>query len=362
MLIASFFSPMFYRSFVYCLVYIFNFCVYFLVPISMIYFGDEFKILKLYYISFLCIGSYAFLQFFASLFGVILPFVLQQLVVARGQALAHEPSFFALYAIPFVVFFTAFTLFSSCYRKVRSSSWLVLIFSNLCLLVSTSTTAVFSYIVTFAVLFVFSSFTWVKKWIRGVKKRLLIIFFGFASLFSFGAFIFKDLFHETFFKFFYYGFLTHVSFADRYQGMLNSMTVFLENPLFGVGLGGVAPYLYQKQLYEGMAGMLVDVDRYSIEKLEPTNILTEILASLGIYGLIGFAVLVLVIWSHFKRTLQNPKLAQEERATLLAFLISIVVLLICLQINMGLFRVYTWVHIGIGMGYVLKVKGRLKEV
>jgi hypothetical protein len=361
MLISSFFSPVFYRSFIYCLVYIFNFCVYFLVPISLVYFGSESKILNLYYVSFLCIGSYAFLQFFASLFGVILPFVLQQLIVARGQAFAHEPSFFALYAIPFVVFYTALILFRSCYGKVRSADWLVLLFSNLFLLVTTSTTAVFSYIVTFAVLFLFSSFTWVKKWIRGVKRRLFIVFFGFVSLFYFAAFVFKDLFHKTFLKFFYYGFLTHVSFADRFQGMLNSMTVFLEYPLFGVGLGGVAPYLYQKKLYEGMAGLLVDVDRYSIEKLEPTNILTEILASFGIYGFLGFVVLILVIWNHFKRILQNPKLTQEERTTLLAFLISIVVVLICLQINMGLFRVYTWVHIGMAMGYVLKVKERLKK-
>ena len=39
-------------------------------------------------------------------------------------------------------------------------------------------------------------------------------------------------------------------------------------------------------------------------------------------------------------------------------LISVIVSLVCLQINQALFRSYIWVHLGISLGYVLKFKAK----
>ena len=102
---------------------------------------------KYYILSFFFIGAYAFMQFFFSLFGVDLPFTTQKLIFARGSAFALEPSFYALYAIPFVAYLNAKAFFSPTMKK-----WPVFI-ANLFLLISTTTTAFVSYFVLFFVLF-----------------------------------------------------------------------------------------------------------------------------------------------------------------------------------------------------------------
>ena len=67
-----------------------------------------------------------------------------------------------------------------------------------------------------------------------------------------------------------------------------------------------------------------------------------------------------VLWRYFRKILDCPKLLQEERITILALLISIIVMVICLQINQGLFRCYVWTHIGISVGYVMKIKSKIE--
>ena len=160
-IISSFFSDLFLRSFTYIIIYIFSFFAYFIVPVNIMYFQDEAKVIKLYLISFFCIGSYAALQFFSSIFGVILPFSVQTVVFVRGSAFAHEPSFYALYAIPFVAFLNAKWLLKV--GDGKRMPVLSLVFANLFLLVSTATTAFFSYVVFFFVLFFFNRSEYKKK-------------------------------------------------------------------------------------------------------------------------------------------------------------------------------------------------------
>ena len=149
MLISSFKSLAFSRSLVYSVIYVFSFCAYFLVPFNLMYFGNEIRLLQYYVWSFFFIGAYAFLQFFFSVFGVELPFTTQKLIFARGSAFALEPSFYALYAIPFVAYLNAKFLLSPSMKR-----WPVLV-ANLFLLISTTTTAFVSYFVFFLVLFFF---------------------------------------------------------------------------------------------------------------------------------------------------------------------------------------------------------------
>ena len=123
MMVSSFKSIVVLRSLTYSLIYIFSFCIYFLVPFNFMWFGEESKILKYYVSSFFIIGSYAFMQFFFSLFGVILPFTTQEIIFARGSAFALEPSFYALYSIPFIAFLNSRNLFLN--SHIRNSSFLL---------------------------------------------------------------------------------------------------------------------------------------------------------------------------------------------------------------------------------------------
>jgi hypothetical protein len=352
--ISSLFSLNILRSMTYCSVYVFTYAVYFLVPFSLLYFGDEKKILNLYLISYLCIGTYAAMQFFASIGGVILPFVVQHVVYARGSAFAHEPSFYALYAIPFVAYLNTKRILLSESEPVRLVEGIVLFLANLFLLVSTTTTAFLFYIVLFFILFTFSYLKFVRTYFCKIRKTLARYVLYFSMIFAGSSLLFFELFKKTFLKYFYFGFFTHESFFDRFKGILLSLSVFCEYPLFGVGLGGVAPYLYKRTLYGDREGALFDYTRLSIQALEPTNVFSEMLGSLGLYGFCAFAILLYLVWKCFRRFLAGHNISRHERINVLSLLISLVVMMICLQINMGFFRSYVWVHLGVSMGYVLK--------
>ena len=293
---------------------------------------------------------------------------MQKVVFVRGSALAHEPSFYALYAIPYVVFINSRTLISralndklsqkgECFIRFcdNKKQFALTFFVNLFLLVSTATTAFFSYIVFFFVLMFFRRYPFVEDCFFGLRKKLLKVSAIFVTLFVLVGVMIPELFKRTFLKFFYYG-LSHESFNDRFTGIINAVKVFCDYPLFGVGLGGVGPLVYSQEMNLRHQAMLTELDRYEIHTLEPTNVFTEVLGCLGIYGFLGFALFIILLWRQFRIILNDNRILIEEKVNVLAFLISIIVMIICLQINQGLFRGYIWVHIGIGIGYIYKIK------
>jgi O-antigen ligase len=373
MMISSFFSICFYRSLVYCVIFLFTVFVYFFVPINLMQLFDESKLIKLYVLCYLIIGSYAALQFFGSMVGVVLPFSVQKVVFVRGSAFAHEPSFYTLYAIPFVTFLNAKWLLTKVYTKNDSKNChglpaipkqkfevLFLFFANLFLIVSTSTTAILSYIVFLLVTMFLKMNSINRSLFSGLRAELFklssVLFLGSAV----GVCLFFELAKRTFFKFLFSG-LNQASFIDRLTGIVSAVEVFLQNPLFGLGLGGVGPHLYNEEYHPEFSQRFLEIDRLEVAKFEPTNVLTEVLSSLGIVGLAAFLFLFLKIYRSFQSLLNHPRISPTERVNLLSILISIGVMLICLQVNQGLFRAYSWVHLGIGVGYVIKINNRLKK-
>ncbi len=381
MIISSLKSIVTFRSLAYSLIYFFSFCVYFLIPFNFMWFGDEKKLLKSYVSSFFIIGSYAFLQFFFSIFGITLPFTTQKIIFARGSAFALEPSFYALYSIPFIVFLNAKHLFVSSMKAEERSygkrhslpptlnkmkNRCLLFIANLFLLISTTTTAAISYFVFFLVVFFFPRYPFLKSCFFKSRKKLLKITALFFASFLLSSIAFFELFKRTFLKFFYAG-ITHESFFIRFSGIFSALQAFMENPCFGVGIGGISSYLYAQY---GVNVPSIDFfDQRTLEKkaiahlfsFEPTNVFSEILGSLGIYGLIGFGVFLILIWKQFKSLLRHEKILPEEKTNVLALLISVIVSLVCLQINQGLFRSYIWVHMGISLGYIMKIKARIEQ-
>jgi O-antigen ligase len=103
------------------------------------------------------------------------------------------------------------------------------------------------------------------------------------------------------------------------------------------------------------------IDRQLLEYYEPTNVLTELLGSLGLFGFLAFALFIAALFRFFRKILADRRLYAQERIHLLSFFISIIVMLICLQINQGLFRAYIWVHLGMGAGYAMKIHEMLKR-
>ncbi len=357
--VSSFFSPLPLRSLGYFCIYCFQFVSYFLLPLLFVLKGEEKRVIRIYFFSFLLVGMHAFLQLFLSIFGIYDPFLSQFLgKFARPHAWTYEPSFYALYMGSFVMFHNLFFLLE---KKPFFSmkNFLLLFLINLFLIISTSTGGFFAYFVLLGLSLFFSSFTFLKKYIGFLRKKLLL-FSGFL-FFIFGSFwfFFPHIFSDTFFKFFNKNFSSHGCFSTRWEGIVNAWKVFLENPFLGVGLGGVGPYLYQEILLK--QAFLQEVTLEEVLPYDPTNVLTEILASLGLFGFFGFILLGLSLYYVFKKTVENPLLPLQERNRIIALFLSLLISLCVLQFNQNIFRNYLWVHTALCLGLCLKNQAIFKS-
>lgn len=344
MLVSSLFGFHTSRSLGYVMVFLFTFLGYFYLPSLLIREMGPKKILPMYFVSFVLIGLYGFSQVLFSKVGLILPFVTQYAAhMARGQGLCYEPSYYALYMTAFVMFFNAMRL----YRTDKPIGWFSFLGVNLLLIASTSTGVIFSYPL-FIFLYLLTAFVpCTKRHVTAVFKRTFVMFVFFITLMLGLLVLFPEDFLITFYKFFDLGFTKHWSITIRFQGIVNALSVFFDHMFFGVGVGGVGPYLFDQFHHGAIAEGLTEVEIY-----DPTNAATELLASLGLIGLIGYVLLGARVWMVFKRSLeQSMQVSNEERKMAIALMLSLICSLCVLQFNQGLFRSYVWLHAGICFGY-----------
>lgn len=353
MLLSACFSVAKERSFGYVMVFLFEFFCYFLIPLNLIMYSDHKRLFNLYWISFVCVGLHAISQLIFSIFGIIDPFVGQFLGrFARPQAMTYEPSYYALYMCAFVMFYNMKVLLNG-ESIFNPKKLLKLFFVNLLLIISTSTGAFFAYFIFFSICLCISLFGFLKKHVINLKKKILPLLVFFSGCFLLFALAFPKVFFETFFKFFTGAALMHHSFVTRWNGIVSCWEVFMQYPLFGVGVGGVGPYLYYERIANpNTTGNLA---LSQMEGLDPSNVFTEVLASLGLFGLFAFSMLGWRIFRLFKQLVSLPALSQEERNQAIALFVSLVVSILVLQFNPGLFRTYIWVQVGMTVGFFLRM-------
>lgn len=293
------------------------------------------RILEIYSFSFLAVAGYALLQFAVSLFGIHDPFASQHFLgISRPNAFSYEPSYYALYLTPFMV------ITNLKYLMNRGSKWTVL-FVNGAYLLSMTTSAVLGYIAFGGVALIFA-----KKEL----KRKLLGFFGKLTLAIVGlALIFPSVWKHLVMKFAFEG-LSHHSFYERWVGIVNCYRMFIEFPLFGVGLGAIPSTLFEAWASQSHAYQFLYPYRLSsavatlnnpLKLFEPTNVFFEILGSLGLVGILAFGFFLISYFRLAKKTLFS------EEAFL--FFVSTLTMLIVLQFNQGLFRTYIWAHLAIGI-------------
>lgn len=329
----------------YLLFFIFTYFVYFVVPQSLLK-NRTALLMNIYSQSFLILGCFALAQVLFSFCNIILPCVTQKIgSLARGQAWTYEPSFYALYMTPFISYENTKYFLTSSKKHLR------FLFSNLVFLSSTSTGCFFSYLWMFTLLIYLLKKHKLKKW-----KTILIRFsFFLTSLFGLFAAAFPSGF-TMMFKFFIGGFFTHGSFWCRWISLVRSWNIFLEHPLIGVGLGGVSPYTANK-----IYGLQMDALDPNIMAHYPSmNVTTEILASFGILGSLGFVYLFYQIYKDFKCTLQIPFLSKKELANVQAFAVSLCTTAFTYQFSQSIMRSYIWVHIALSIGYLYFLQSKYK--
>jgi hypothetical protein len=348
MLVSAFLSAHPLRSCIYAGGYIFNFIFYFLIPVNLFRFFDTKDILRVYSLAFSCLGLYAVSQLIFSSIGIYDPLATQRVgTIARGQAWTYEPSYYALYMTAYVMFRNALAVFGS-KEEFSLKKSLKLLGINSFLLVSTSTGIIFSYPVFFLVSMGMFCLRPIRRLASYARQRILKFIAICCVLGGILSWLFWEYFVMSFFKFFYFGFMMHGSFVARLEGIVSCIILFIEYPLLGVGVGGVGPHLFAKSsLYDTHPVTLQEV-----ESFDPTNVFTEILASLGIVGLLGFAWLSFAFYRSFKGVIVSAQISQSDKIVAVALFISLILMMFVLQFNQGLFRPYVWIHAGIVYGYL----------
>ncbi len=359
--LSAFQSVHWLRSFTYAGILFFNLVAYFWFSFSLMMSRSNESYLQIYFWSFKCLGIYGVLQFLLYLFG-IKDFCVTQTVAdhfARAQGFSYEPSYYALYMTPFVFFYNAKVLLEGAMWNAKNLSKIIGV--NLLLLVSTSTGGFFSYFCFWLVMFFCGFFPSIKKNAPQMVRRLNQWGLSFCLLFVSVFLLAPKLFLDSFFKFFMGGFFAHGSFRVRWNGLVEAWNLFLEHPWFGVGVGGVGPYFFQQTYLDGVG----DVSGESLQNLEmfdPMNAFTELLASLGIFGLLCFGLFSYFYLRRFFLVLRGDRYSLEEKKMVFSFLISIIVMVISSQFNQGLLRTYIWAHLGISLGYVEQIIFRKREM
>lgn len=320
---------------------------YVLLPYLIMKFWDAEKVFSLYQASFLCVGCYALFQLLLSFVGICDPFATQSLSgnIVRPNAFCFEPSFYALYMTPFVFFYNIREL-SRESNRATLLNWLCLLGVNILYLISTSTATFFAYGAFFLILLT----------IPGIISRRKV--FIFISIFCSGAFFlflfFPFMMKHFFLKFFFHGFMAHHSFYERWIGIENGWNIFIQHPFFGVGLGGYPPYLMDAYLrgdttfsFIGMHALIGEVVN-PVKMFEAMNAFTELMASLGLVGLCAFGSLLYGLFVQLRQTVES------EKRNACCWLVSMIITLIVLQFNQGIFRTYIWVHLAMVYAYLEK--------
>lgn len=296
-------------------------------------------VFKAYLYSYLFVGSFGISQFVLSVLGINPPLVTQFWPngIARINGFSFEPSYFATYMIMGWVLFL--------YLKLTKTSIVSKRFLNIgfgiitvSLILSTSRMGILMlglWVSGYVILFL--------KWI--FKGRFHKPYF--KIILSFGVVFCAVVWFILFDSSGKYDFLlagtglkgtANHSVETRDSDLRDTLNVFFESPFIGYSLGGVAPAI------GGMYGVNV-TDQVTVQKYEGMSVFLEVLAASGIIGFIPF---ILYILSIIIKPLKLAKLINKDsKDILMGFALSLIAILILLQFNQNISRLYLWFHIAL---------------
>ena len=133
------------------------------------------------------------------------------------------------------------------------------------------------------------------------------------------------------------------SFKARIGAMINTFEVFQKNPIIGVSLGGIAPWI---ATMEGKPA----TSNQEVKPYEGINVLLEVLAASGVFGFAVFLIYLFLITRHLFIKYPVPEDKDYYLALLFGFFVGSVMLLE----NQNILRPYVWVHIAM-MSAALKI-------
>lgn len=334
------------RNIVYGMWLLFNiFTIFFMVN----YFRSQKQweqLIKVYVLSFAIISLFGLYQFFSPILGFP-PLLIAQWwipeILARINGFSYEPSFFATYLI-FGWSLNFYLLKENIHNRDRKILQTIFILETVTLLLSSSRTGWLIIALVYTEYPIKFTYQLIKKIMTGQIEKIYFkkCFYVFILLCFLGS-IFSRNFPKEDIQFLFSGIgiwdgtPTH-SIDDRKNGMRETFEVFLNNPLMGVSLGGIAPMIAKQR------GNTV----HTLEDLkwnEGISPFIEVLAASGIIGFIPFMLYFIRIFRKLYNLLKRSQFVM--RHTIRAFLMSSLWGIVALQFNSNILRPYFWIHIAI---------------
>lgn len=349
------------RSIVYAIWLLFNILVVFFMVNCFSSQKQLEELLKVYIISFAAVSLFGLYQFFSPIFGFP-PLLIAQWwipgVLARINGFSYEPSFFATYLI-FGWSFNFYLLKKNIYIINRRILQTIFIVETITLILSGSRTAWLIIALVYMEYPLKFAHRLIKKSIHGQLEKIFFKkwFYSFILLCFLGN-VFAHHFSKEDIQFLFSGIgiwdgtPTH-SIDDRKNGMQETFEIFLNNPLMGVSLGGIAPMIAKQR------GNTV----HTLEDLKWNEGVAPFIEVLAASGIVGFVPFVLYFVRIFKRLYDLSKRSQFVMQHIIrAILMSSLWGTIALQFSPNILRPYFWMHIAIlSVLYQVQMKTEIEK-
>lgn len=305
--------------------------------------------LTAYMWSFIIMSLLGIFQATSAIGGVALPFVKAWIVpgvLARAPGFNYEPSYYATYlTLGFVLTGRLATISSPFYSRKLMALTHMLTF--IALVLSTARAG----IVVIALFYGYTLLEQAYMMYRGqfninFSRQMVVLIGAFSTIIV--ALSATGLINQ-FVRFFTDLNATFInsSFAPRLKTIYEAIDVFLERPILGVGIGGLGAY--QTDIERTLFDRALPLPLIGNWQRTGSNITTEMLAEIGLLGLVCFTVVMVqfcLLGFRRMRTSSSPTYSVPIQGIILALVFELVIL----QFNQNILRTYLWFHIGLGLG------------
>jgi hypothetical protein len=313
------------------------------------------NLIRMYILSFFVMACVGMAQFALSTVGVHVLVTMWWKInqIPRVNALSYEPSYYATYMlIGFVFLF--FAQKKNLYFFKPRFQLIILVSLVLAILLSTSRMGIL-----FMVLVLIYDFS--KTIIRALitlRISKVNFFLTLVVLVFLGAVMAKALMDRKSRQLYLAGTGLESTAAHskdaRIMQMSNVLNVFLESPVVGYSLGGIAPAI---AAYWGS----ITKDQKKAKEFEGLNIFLEVLAASGIFGFLFFMSWLIQLFR--SNILLSSYLARagwhREAGILEALRYALIAELLILVLSQNILRPYLWMLIGITNALYFYYKDRL---
>ncbi len=304
------------------------------------------KILYLYVNSFTIIGAFAIFQFLTTLFGLdlLITFYFTS-GVPRIHGLSYEPSYFSTYLIipwcfHIYIFFTDFNAFK---KKTFNIPALIILTTAILMSLSRMGLVLMFFIIAIKFLFL------IKKLVIFKKISLQNLYFFTVTFLGVLFLIIVSILNIDKFLSLLEGLpifsrYTH-SLALRFKDFVNTWKVFVDSPMIGCSLGGVAPSIAKNNGFNNITQEIV-------KQNEGMCIFLEVLAASGFIGFLFFIFFLKRILFSFRELKKKIQQGISSKADMLLsihrfLIISFIFQIFLLCLNQNILRNYFWIHIAV---------------